>query len=82
MLDGVLNDLFDLLLAAVDVVGANDVDAGFIDANGTIVDWAYEVWSNTHSTRPAAPDGNNNLLASWYIAEPSQPGPPRPRRIA
>ncbi len=36
----------------------------------------YEVWSNTHSTRPAAPDGNNNLLASWYLAEPSQPGPP------
>ena len=36
----------------------------------------YEVWSNTHSTRPAAPDGDNNLLASWYLAEPSQPGPP------
>ena len=47
-----------------------------LDASGKIVDWAYEVWSNTHSTRPAAPDGNNNLLASWYVAEPSQPGPP------
>ena len=24
-----------------------------LDASGTIVDWQYEVWSNTHSTRPA-----------------------------
>jgi nicotinate dehydrogenase subunit B len=47
-----------------------------LDANGKIVDWVYEVWSNTHSTRPAAPDGDNNLLASWYVAEPSRPGPP------
>ena len=44
--------------------------------NGRIVDWVYEVWSNTHSTRPAAPGGDNNLLASWYVAEPSRPGPP------
>jgi nicotinate dehydrogenase subunit B len=47
-----------------------------LDPNGRIVDWDYAVWSNTHSTRPAAPDGDNNLLASWYLAEPSQPGPP------
>jgi nicotinate dehydrogenase subunit B len=47
-----------------------------LDANGRIVEWVYEVWSNTHSTRPAAPDGGNNLLASWYVAEPSKPGPP------
>jgi CO/xanthine dehydrogenase Mo-binding subunit len=47
-----------------------------LDANGRIVNWVYEVWSNTHSTRPAAPGDDNNLLASWYLAEPSQPGPP------
>ena len=47
-----------------------------LDAKGKIVDWVYEVWSNTHSTRPAAPGSDNNLLASWYVAEPSQPGPP------
>jgi nicotinate dehydrogenase subunit B len=47
-----------------------------LDAGGKIVDWTYEVWSNTHSTRPAAPGADNNLLASWYVAEPSQPGPP------
>src|SRR5262249_35226087 len=32
--------------------------------------------SNTHSTRPAAPGADNNLLASWYVAKPSKPGPP------
>jgi nicotinate dehydrogenase subunit B len=47
-----------------------------LDGSGRIVDWTYEVWSNTHSTRPAAPGDDNNLLASWYLAEPSQPGPP------
>jgi nicotinate dehydrogenase subunit B len=47
-----------------------------LDASGQIVDWVYQVWSHTHSTRPSAPGGDNNLLASWYVAEPSQPGPP------
>jgi CO/xanthine dehydrogenase Mo-binding subunit len=47
-----------------------------LDEKGKIVDWVYEVWSNTHTTRPAAPGGDNNLLASWYLAEPSRPGPP------
>jgi CO/xanthine dehydrogenase Mo-binding subunit len=47
-----------------------------LDADGRVVDWVYEVWSNTHSTRPAAPGDDNNLLASWYLAEPSQSGPP------
>jgi nicotinate dehydrogenase subunit B len=43
---------------------------------GRIVDWTYEVFSNTHSTRPGQePPANNNLLASWYLAEPSMPGP-------
>jgi nicotinate dehydrogenase subunit B len=47
-----------------------------LDAEGRVVDWVYEVWSNTHSTRPAAPGADNNLLASWYVAAPSKPGPP------
>jgi len=46
-----------------------------LDADGRIVDWNYEVWSNTHSTRPNAPGSDNNLLASWYLAEPSKAGP-------
>lgn len=44
--------------------------------NGRIVDWNYEVWTNTHSTRPGDREGNN-LLASWYLADPQQPSPPR-----
>jgi nicotinate dehydrogenase subunit B len=43
--------------------------------DGKVADWNYEVWSNTHSTRPGP--GGNNLLASWYLAEPQQPAPPR-----
>jgi nicotinate dehydrogenase subunit B len=43
---------------------------------GRIADWNYELWSNTHSTRPGEP-GGCNLLASWYLAEPQRPAPPR-----
>ena len=46
-------------------------------SGGRVVDYAYEVFSNTHSTRPGqSGDATNNLLASWYLAEPRQPGPP------
>lgn len=47
-----------------------------LDSEGRIVDWDYELWSNTHSMRPDDPDGNN-LLASWYLAEPQKHGTPR-----
>jgi nicotinate dehydrogenase subunit B len=46
-----------------------------LGADGRIVDWNYDVWSNTHSTRPGA--GGNNLLASWYLGEPQKPAPPQ-----
>ena len=45
-------------------------------AGDRIVDWNYEVWSNTHSTRPGEP-GGVNLLAAQEIAEPLPPAPPR-----
>jgi CO/xanthine dehydrogenase Mo-binding subunit len=45
-------------------------------ADGTIVDWHYELWSNTHSTRPGQP-GGAGLLAGWHIAEPVKAPPPR-----
>ncbi len=51
-----------------------------LSADGRIIDWDYAVWSNTHSTRPASPgsdERNNNLLASWYLAEPHPPIPPK-----
>lgn len=44
-------------------------------ADGTIADWSYEVWSNTHDTRPGAP-GGAGLLAAWYLAKPIGPRPP------
>jgi nicotinate dehydrogenase subunit B len=46
-----------------------------LDAAGRIVDWNYELWSNSHSTRPASTSGHN-VLASWYLAEPQRMGPP------
>ena len=46
-----------------------------LDDQGRVVDWDYELWSNTHSMRPADPNGNN-LLASWYLAEPQTHGKP------
>jgi CO/xanthine dehydrogenase Mo-binding subunit len=47
-----------------------------LSASGRIVDWNYELWSNTHSMRPSEP-GGTNLLASWYLADPQRPSVPR-----
>ena len=47
-----------------------------LSPSGRIADWNYELWSNTHSTRPSEP-GGDNLLASWHLAEPQRPAPPR-----
>ena len=44
-----------------------------LDADGQIVDWQYELWSNTHSMRPQSTDGTN-VLAAWYLAEPQKHG--------
>jgi nicotinate dehydrogenase subunit B len=46
-----------------------------LDAEGRIADWNYELWSNSHSTRPQSTSGAN-VLAAWYLAEPQQMGPP------
>ncbi|HUI16426.1 MAG TPA: molybdopterin cofactor-binding domain-containing protein [Alphaproteobacteria bacterium] len=46
-----------------------------LSAEGRIVRWQHELWSNTHSTRPGEADGDN-LLASWYLAQPDRPGRP------
>jgi len=45
-----------------------------LDASGAIVDWEYEVWSNTHSTRPGKA---GSLLAAQYLAMPFAPAPPQ-----
>jgi CO/xanthine dehydrogenase Mo-binding subunit len=43
--------------------------------NGRIADWEYELWSNTHSSRPGSTSGTN-VLPAWYLAEPQPMGPP------
>jgi CO/xanthine dehydrogenase Mo-binding subunit len=48
---------------------------GALDADGRIVDWNYELWSNTHSTRPMSTNGTN-VLAAWYLGEAQRMGPP------
>jgi CO/xanthine dehydrogenase Mo-binding subunit len=50
--------------------------AGAALKDGRIVDWSYDVWSNTHNMRPGDPDGVN-LLAAWYLDKPKQAAPPR-----
>jgi CO/xanthine dehydrogenase Mo-binding subunit len=47
-----------------------------LDDNGKIQSWQYEVWSNTHSTRPAGPAGN--LLAARYLEQPFPEPAPKP----
>jgi CO/xanthine dehydrogenase Mo-binding subunit len=46
-----------------------------LDSAGNIGEWQYEVWSNTHSTRPGAA---GNLLAATHLAQPFTPPPPKP----
>lgn len=47
-----------------------------LDAQGNIVDWVEDIWSNSHSTRPGAQKGVN-LIAAWHIAQAHEPSPPR-----
>jgi len=46
-----------------------------LDEQGMIADWQYEVWSNTHSTRPGSA---GDLLAATHLAQPFAPPPPKP----
>ncbi len=52
-----------------------------LDADGKIANWDYELWSNSHSTRPTSTTGTN-VMAAWYLAEPQKMGthtsPPQP----
>jgi nicotinate dehydrogenase subunit B len=46
-----------------------------IDGNGAIVDWNFEVWSNTHSMRPG---GAGSMLAAQHMAQPFALPAPKP----
>ena len=45
-----------------------------LDPSGTVVDWQFEVWSNTHSSRPGKA---GNLLAATHLQQPFVPPPPQ-----
>ncbi len=45
------------------------ISAG-LNAKGRIVDWQYDVWSGTHSIRPAGARRAGNLFAARQIARP------------
>jgi len=46
-----------------------------LDSSGTIVDWDFAVWSNTHSMRPG---GAGALVAAQSLAQPFTPPEPKP----
>jgi nicotinate dehydrogenase subunit B len=46
-----------------------------LDGHGTIIDWDYGVWSNTHSMRPG---GAGALLAGQHMAQPFSIPAPKP----
>ncbi len=46
-----------------------------LDAAGNVAGWQYDVWSNTHSSRPGKA---GELAAAWSLEKPFQPSPPRP----
>ena len=47
---------------------AMNVEAA-LGSDGKIVDWSYDVWSNSHAMRPGQP-GGVNLLAAWDLKTP------------
>ena len=46
--------------------------AATLDGAGKIINWKYDLWSDTHSTRPGGKA--ENLLAARYINNPLTPG--------
>ena len=46
-----------------------------LDARGMIADWQYEVWSQSHNTRPGKA---GNLLSATHLARPFAPPTPKP----
>jgi CO/xanthine dehydrogenase Mo-binding subunit len=45
-----------------------------LDQKGNVVSWQFDVWSNTHSTRP---NRAGNLMPSWHLESPQARPPPR-----
>ena len=63
---------------------AVDLSAG-LDADGRVVDWTCDVWSQGHVARPGTVDGAPGLLAAAHLAQPIPlpiPADPPPSRGA
>ena len=56
--------MFPSIYSAALSVTNDVVFAASLDGEGKLVDWQYDVWSNTHSTRPEGPAGN--LQRRWF----------------
>jgi nicotinate dehydrogenase subunit B len=51
-----------------------------LDAEGRLLDWNHDVWSNSHIGRAAiAPPGTSALASAWLLADPLPPPVPQPR---
>ncbi|WP_233827897.1 xanthine dehydrogenase family protein molybdopterin-binding subunit [Paraburkholderia sp. ZP32-5] len=46
-----------------------------LDATGQIVDWKFEVWSNTHNNRI---ENAGRFMPTWFLSKPFTPAPPKP----
>lgn len=51
-----------------------DVTAS-LDASGQIIDWRFEIWSNTHNNRI---ENAGRLMPAWFLEQPLVPAPPKP----
>ena len=50
-----------------------------LDADGRLLDWNHDVWSNSHGGRPAeGPAGTSALAAAWSLAKPLAEAAPAP----
>ena len=49
--------------------------AATLDGGGNVIDFSYDVWSNTHSTRP---ESAGNTMVGWLIAQPFAQPEPKP----
>ena len=52
----------------------DDEGRGGLSPEGRIVDWSYDVWSNSHAMRPGQA-GGVNLLAAWDLKVPFDRSP-------
>ncbi len=53
-----------------------EVSAG-LSAEGRIVDWQYDVFSQGHNNRPGNPARGINLMPAWHLEQPHTPPYPR-----